>query len=56
MGLTLGWSVGGVLRTVTGLFLGEVVGFALGWAVVAAVTGVTLRHLVGDAATEKLSD
>jgi hypothetical protein len=56
IGLTLGWSVGGVLRTVTGLFLGEVVGLALGWVVVAAITGVALHHLVGDAATEKLSD
>lgn len=45
IGLAAGWTLGAILHSVTGLFLGEVLGLALGWIVVAAITGVALRHV-----------
>jgi hypothetical protein len=49
-GLALGWALGAVLRGFTGLFLGEVVGLTLTWLIVAAITGVALRHVARGAA------
>jgi hypothetical protein len=45
-----GWVVGGWLRAFTGLFLGEVVGLALVWLLMALMTGVGLANLLQDAA------
>jgi hypothetical protein len=42
VGLAIGWSVGGILRLKSHLFLSELVGLTLAWVVVAAITGVTL--------------
>ncbi|HEY9598049.1 MAG TPA: hypothetical protein V6D33_10295 [Cyanophyceae cyanobacterium] len=41
-GLACAWGIGGILRGVTRLFLGDVVGLVLGWMVVAAITGLAL--------------
>ncbi|HBB31216.1 MAG TPA: hypothetical protein DDZ80_16420 [Cyanobacteria bacterium UBA8803] len=46
IGLAVGWIVGGILRLVTHLFLGEVVGLAVAWIVVGATTGLALIFLV----------
>lgn len=45
-----GWVVGGWLSAATGLFLGEVVGLALVWLLMALMTGVGLAQLLRDAA------
>ena len=45
IGLVLGWSVGGVLRQVTRLFLGELVGLAVAWVTSSAIAGFALVHL-----------
>lgn len=45
IGLVLGWSVGGVLRQVTRLFLGELVGLAIAWVTSSAITGFALIRL-----------
>jgi hypothetical protein len=45
-----GWVVGGWLHAATGLFLGEVVGLALVWLIMALMTGVGLAQLLQDAA------
>ena len=42
IGMALGWTVGGVLRLSTRLFLGEIVGLGVAWLVVGATTGVAL--------------
>jgi hypothetical protein len=46
VGLGAGWTVGAILRMRTGLFLGEVLGLTVTWAVMAAVTGVCLIELL----------
>lgn len=46
VGLGAGWTVGAILRLRTGLFLGEVIGLTVTWAVMAAVTGVCLIELL----------
>jgi hypothetical protein len=46
IGLGAGWTVGAILRSRTGLFLGEVVGLSVTWGVMAAVTGVCLVELL----------
>ncbi|MGK7875964.1 MAG: hypothetical protein AB4426_22505 [Xenococcaceae cyanobacterium] len=46
IGLSLGWTVGGVLHLLTRFFLGEVVGLALTWVIVGAMTGVALIGLL----------
>ncbi|MBD2740123.1 hypothetical protein [Coleofasciculus sp. FACHB-1120] len=46
MGLAMGWAVGGLLREATRLFVSEVVGLAVAWVIVAAITGVALIGLV----------
>lgn len=45
IGLVLGWSVGGVLRQATRLFLSEIVGLAVAWVVISAITGFALVWL-----------
>ncbi|MBW4662689.1 MAG: hypothetical protein KME01_00550 [Chroococcus sp. CMT-3BRIN-NPC107] len=42
IGLFFGWSVGGVLRQVTRLFLSELVGLAVAWVISSAITGFAL--------------
>lgn len=44
--LGVGWTVGGVLRQSTHLFLSEVVGLAVTWMIVAAMTGISLIWLL----------
>ena len=46
VGLGAGWTVGAGLYLRTGLFLGEVVGLVVAWAVAAAVTGFCLIELL----------
>lgn len=45
IGLPIGWAVGGVLRHATRLFLSEVVGLAVAWLAIAAITGIALIWL-----------
>ena len=45
IGLVLGWSVGGILRQVTRLFLGELVGLAVAWVTSSAIAGFALVRL-----------
>ncbi len=54
LGLPLGWAVGWVFRLSTRLFLGELVGLAVTWVAVSAITGVALIRLLRRAATKKL--
>ena len=42
LGLSFGWAVGGVLRQMTRLFLGEIIGLTIAWAIVAILTGIAL--------------
>lgn len=46
--LAIGWTVGGILRLVTRLFLGEVIGLAVTWILVSAITGIALIKLLHD--------
>lgn len=43
--LPIGWGLGGILRDLTGFFLGDVIGLTLTWAIVAGLTGVGLIQL-----------
>lgn len=43
--LPIGWALGGVLRLATHLFLSELVGLAVTWVIVAAITGIALQLL-----------
>lgn len=45
IGLVIGWSVGGVLHQATRLFLSELVGLAVAWVVISAITGFALVRL-----------
>lgn len=45
VGLPIGWVLGGILRQLTGFFLGDVIGLTLTWAIVAGLTGVGLMQL-----------
>lgn len=49
--LGVGWTVGGVLRQSTHLFFSEVVGLAVTWIIVAAMTGISLIWLLRKVAT-----
>lgn len=49
IGLPIGWTIGGILRQATRLFLSEIVGLAIAWLAIAAITGIALIWL------EKLS-
>lgn len=53
--LGVGWAVGGVLRRATRLFLAELVGLAVTWVIVAAITGITLVWLLRSAVNQKAS-
>ncbi|NJO20522.1 MAG: hypothetical protein HC838_11450 [Spirulinaceae cyanobacterium RM2_2_10] len=44
--LALGWVAGGVLRSQTGLFLGEALGLGLTWLLVAILTGWALAGML----------
>lgn len=44
--LALGWAIGGKLHQVTDLFLGEVVGLGITWALVGNMTGIALTQLL----------
>ncbi|NEO28280.1 MAG: hypothetical protein F6K03_15715, partial [Kamptonema sp. SIO4C4] len=39
MSLAVGWFVGGILRGLTHLFLGDVIGLGMTWVLVGGVTG-----------------
>lgn len=44
--IAFGWLFGGGLRLITQLFVADVVGLALAWAIVAALTGIALVGMV----------
>jgi hypothetical protein len=44
--LSIGWIVGGILRSQTRLFLSEVVGLAVTWLLVGGITGLSLIGLL----------
>ncbi|MCP2727962.1 hypothetical protein [Limnofasciculus baicalensis] len=46
VGLGVGWAIGGVLRQFTRLFISDVVGLAVTWLIVGAMTGYGLMRLV----------
>lgn len=46
IGLSLGWTVGGILRSTTHLFLGDVIGLMVTWAIVGTITGMGLTATV----------
>ncbi|MGB5596689.1 MAG: hypothetical protein WBM62_22030 [Crocosphaera sp.] len=46
LGLSIGWIIGGVLRSMTHLFLGEVIGLAIAWLLVGIQTGIALGYLL----------
>ncbi|MGB3536389.1 MAG: hypothetical protein WBA13_23080 [Microcoleaceae cyanobacterium] len=46
IGLALGWGVGGLLRQLTGIFLAEVIGLSLTWAIVGGCMGKLLTQLL----------
>lgn len=47
--LGIGWTISGVLRRATHLFLSEVVGLAVTWFIVATITGIALIWLLDEA-------
>lgn len=42
--LSVGWTIGGILRRLTHLFLGEVIGLGVTWMFVSVLTGITLQR------------
>lgn len=46
VGLSIGWLVGGIVRSQTHFFLGEVVGLGITWTLVGLQTGLALRLLL----------
>jgi hypothetical protein len=44
--LSLGWTLGGLLRDRTHLFLGEVLGLMVAWIIVGIMTGIALMGLL----------
>lgn len=46
LGLSIGWIVGGILRSITHLFLGEVMGLIVVWILVGMQTGIGLSYLL----------
>ncbi len=46
LGLSIGWIVGGILRSITHLFLGEVIGLIVVWILVGMQTGIGLSYLL----------
>jgi len=45
-GLSVGWTAGGLLRSRFHLFLAEVVGLGVSWAIVGATTGLALMKMM----------
>jgi len=54
--LAIGWVIGGLLRLATHLFLSEVIGLAVTWAIVGATTGLVLKNLLQEASQTKLAE
>jgi hypothetical protein len=54
IGLSLGWTMGGMLRSLTNFFLGEVIGLAITWIIVATTTGIALKQLLKHSLRPKL--
>ena len=44
--LAVGWTFGGIFRLSSGLFIGEVIGLAIAWLIVGAITGLALILLL----------
>ncbi len=44
--LPSGWAVGGILRSITGLFFGEVIGLAFTWLAISALSGFGFLSLL----------
>jgi hypothetical protein len=45
LGLSIGWGLGGILRSITRLFIGEVIGLSVTWLIVGLVTGLGMIAL-----------
>ncbi|PZO23463.1 MAG: hypothetical protein DCF25_00030 [Leptolyngbya foveolarum] len=45
-GIAFAWLIGGLLRTASGLFLGEVVGLLVGWGAISALSGIGIVGLL----------
>ncbi len=46
LGLSTGWIIGGILLSITNLFLGEVIGLIVVWILVGIQTGIALSYLL----------
>lgn len=46
LGLSIGWILGGFLSSVTHLFLGEVIGLVIVWALVGMFSGISFSYLL----------
>jgi hypothetical protein len=46
IGLSVGWAFGGMVRTATNLFFGEVIGLALTWCIVSVITGLAMTLFI----------
>ncbi len=46
VGLSIGWTIGGVFRQFTHLFIGDVFGLAVTWLIVGGMTGYALMRLL----------
>ena len=56
VGIAFAWIAGGLLRAASGLFLGEVIGLAIGWGAIAALSGIGIVGLLCDRASTHHSD
>jgi hypothetical protein len=46
VGLSLGWFIGGILRSLTHWFLGDVIGLVIAWLLIGIQTGLGLTYLL----------
>ena len=46
LGLATGWAIGGILRQITHLFWGEVIGLGITWMIVGLIEGIALTCLL----------
>lgn len=53
LAIALGWVVGGKLRAISNLFISEVIGLAVAWGVIAALSGIGIVVLLRRNPTEK---
>ncbi len=53
LGLSIGWILGGILRSITHLFLGEVIGLIVVWILVGMQTGIGLSYLLQQKSGQK---